>query len=338
MAFYLGLLFVTFTSAFACYLLARWAPDLELMAMPGEHRQHKRPTPVVGGLALYFAILVGFISLDQSFGLLLPSLFLMCAVGALDDRYSLPTWARFLSQAVAAYIMIELTGVRLATLGFLVSPTSELVLGAWSIPFSIFATVGVINAINMSDGIDGLAASLVMLVLLALLLMGNNLPKMLLIGVAAIIGFLFFNLRFGRDQGAVFLGDAGSMMLGILVAFLLIQHSQYPTGFWPVTALWMLALPLIDAVAVLIARPLVGRSPFSADHSHYHHQLLKSGLKTNAVLLILLLVQASFMLFGWFLFSVRLAQHIQLLLFLAIFFVYLIYLWRWLLKQSKTLV
>jgi len=335
MAFILGLVFIGITSAAACYLFARWAPEIELMAIPGEHRQHLRATPVVGGLALYAAFLISFLALDQSIGFLLPALFMMCAIGALDDRYNLATWMRFLAQAIAAYLMIEFTGIKLESLGWILPIKSELLLGAWSMPITVFATVGVINAINMSDGLDGLAGSLVLLVLICLLLMGSSLDRILLISIAALIGFLIFNLRLWRDQAIIFLGDSGSMMLGVLVAFLLIQHSQYPTGFWPVTALWVLALPLIDAVAVLIARPLRGRSPFAADHSHYHHQLIKRGFKANTVLLIALLIQSSFMFLGWLMFRLRVAEPLQLLLFLSCFLVYLVYLWRWMGKQSE---
>lgn len=335
MAFYLGLVFIAFTSAMACYLFARWAPELELMAAPEQHRQHKNPIPVVGGLAIYVSLLIGFISLDQSFGLLLPCLFLMCAIGAIDDRYSLPLWIRFLAQAAAAFVMIELTGVKLETLGFLVSNDKELHLGAWSIPLTIFVTVAVANVINMSEGFDDLAASLALVVLITLVLMGSNLKNILLISIAAISGFLLFNFRAWRGRASVFLGKAGSMMLGILVAFLLIQHSQYPIGFWPVTALWILALPLIDAAAVLIVRPLIGRSPLAADHSHFYHQLSQSGLRVNTVVVIVLLTQSVFMLLGCALFRIRVAEPLQLILFLSIFFIYLVYLYLRMAKQAK---
>ena len=335
MAFYLGLIFIATASAFACYMLAKLAPDLELMANPDRLRQHKKPIPVVGGLAIYVALLLSFIALDQSLGLLLPSLLIMCAVGALDDRYSLPPWVRFLAQAVAAYIMIKFTGVKLESLGGLVSFEKDVYLGAWSIPITIFAVVGVINAINMSDGLDGLAASLVVLVLIALIVAGSSLKSVLLISIAAISGFLIFNLRLWREQALVFLGDGGSMMLGILVAFLLIQHSQHPIGFWPVTALWILALPLIDAVAVLIVRPLTGRSPFAADHNHYHHQLLKRGFSANMVLFIVLLSQSAFVVIGIVMFRLRVAEPFQLCLFLAVFFCYLVYLYFSISKQAK---
>ena len=335
MAFILGLVFVATTSAAACYLFARWAPEIELMANPGEHRQHLRATPVVGGLAIYAAFLISFLILDQSIVLLLPALFMMCVIGALDDRYILKAWMRFLAQAIAAYLMIEFTGVKLESLGQLLPFNSELVLGAWSTPITVFATVGVINAINMSDGSDGLAGSLVLLALGYLLLMGSSLDRILLISIAALSGFLIFNLRLWRDQAVIFLGDSGSMMLGILIAFLLIQHSQYPTGFWPVTALWVLALPLIDAVAVLIARPLRGRSPFAADHSHYHHHLASRGFKPNAVLFIALLIQSFFMLFGWLMFRMRVAESLQLLIFLSCFIMYLVYLWRWMGRSAE---
>ncbi len=330
----LGLIFVLTLGA--VYLLSRFASKLGLLAEPGEHRLHQEPTPMVGGLAMYLGLICGLILIDNSFAPLLPSLFLMCAVGALDDRYGLPSWVRFVAQGVAVYLMTLFTSVILIDLGYLFSGTDRILMsGLWPISMTIFACIGVINAVNMSDGLDGLAGTLVFIVLLTLLLIGHPTQSFIAICLSVIAGFLVWNIRLGRARARVFMGDAGSTMLGLIVAFLLIQYSQQEKGIWPVTALWFLALPLIDAVAVLIVRPLRGRSPFSADRVHYHHQFLDRGFSVNATLLIAITLQLVFIAVGIALWKIRLAEHLQLALFLILFFTYLLRLYYFSGKSVK---
>jgi len=121
-----------------------------------------------------------------------------------------------------------------------------------------------------------------------------------------------------------------------MLAFLLIQSSQLEQGILPVTALWLLSLPLIDAVAVLIVRPMRGRSPFSADRIHYHHQLLDRGISVNVVLLIIIAFQCLFVAIGITLLRIGVAEHIQLALFLSIFFMYVVRLYYFSGKPAKT--
>lgn len=311
------------TSLTACWGLSLLAPKLKLMAVPGEHRAHQLPTPMVGGLAIYVTLSIGVL-LDDSYKPLLPCLLLLCAVGALDDRYALPSILRFVVQGSAAYGMVTLTGVGLVDLGYLFSFENKVVLENGSMAMTVFAAIGVINAVNMSDGVDGLAGGLVFMALLGLLMVGSPSQGLILIALAAIAGFLFWNVRIARAQARIFMGDAGSTMLGLLLAYLLIQCSQIEGGIWPVTALWFLALPLIDAVAVLIVRPIRGKSPFSADRIHYHHQLIDRGVSVNETLFIALLMQGGFIALGVFLLYERVADHFQLVGFLTVFIAYLL--------------
>ncbi len=317
----MGLITVALTTLLSALILAYFAQDMKLLAHPGEHRLHRVATPMVGGIAIYLGILAGFVLIDGSFALLLPALLFLCLVGVADDRYKLPSWSRFLAQSIAIYAMIKLTGVKLTTLGYL-TPNSEVLLGSWSTPMTLFAVIGVINAVNMSDGHDGLAGSLILVVLLGLLYAGAD-TGIVQISIAAIVGFLVLNLRVFRPRAKIFMGDAGSTMLGLLLAYLLIKHSQVTSGIWPVTALWLLALPLIDAVAVLIVRPLRGQSPFSADRIHYHHQLVDRGVSINAAVIVAVLIQSGFIVFGLWAWKVGVAGHLQLIAFLIIFACYL---------------
>ena len=326
----IGIFLISLTS---CWGLAKLAPRIKLMAVPGEHRAHQQPTPMVGGIAICIALTLGLL-MDSSVKALFPSLLLLCVVGVLDDRYALPSFVRLIAQGLAAYLMVKLTGVSLQDLGYLFSYEGKVLLDQWSLPMTIFAVIGVINAVNMSDGLDGLAGTLVCLTLITLLLIGSPNFDFILITLFAVFGFLFWNLRVGRNSARVFMGDAGSTTLGLLLAYLLIQHSQLGIGIRPVTALWLLALMLIDAVAVLIVRPLRGKSPFAADRIHYHHQLIDRGISVNATLLIALIAQIAFIALGLLLFKCQVADHLQLSLFLTFFVVYLLQL-LWFTRRSK---
>ena len=271
-------------------VLAHLAPGWGLIDHPGAHRNHEEETPLVGGLAIYISfLLVSILFLDYTeFRGLLIGGGLLVTVGALDDRVELATSVRFVAQILAAMAIIYFDGVQLLDLGRLFTD-HVLVLGRWSVFMTVFAVVGVINAINMSDGMDGLAGLLVCVTLLYLVVLapvGGDF-SVLACFLGAVVGFLFWNLRIGRPRALIFMGDAGSMFLGLCLAWLLISGSQGEArAYSPVTALWLLALPLTDAVAALLVRPLLGGSPFAPDRFHYHHVLLAQGLSVNKTLVL----------------------------------------------------
>ena len=317
------ILLLTFLIALlACYALGLAAPQFRLMAHPGEHRKHQMATPLVGGIAIFISVTLGLVITRIPELKLLPSLVLLFVVGVIDDRYKLPSWSRFLAQALATYLMIEFTGVQLTSLGSLFGQ-AELQLGIWSMPVTVFAVIGVINAVNMSDGLDGQSGLLVILTLLCMLYLGSQAATFLKLVVASILGFLCWNIRLGRPYAAIFMGDAGSTVLGLIVAYCLIDMSQAPMRIIPpVTALWLLALPLIDAVAVLLVRPLRGYSPFSADRLHYHHLLQARGLSVNTTLAAVIVGQSTLVIIGMAMLFWQVQEHYQLWAFLVIFGVY----------------
>lgn len=275
----------------AAWLLSGVAERAGLQAYPGAHRQHQRPTPMVGGLAMFCGLAYFILLFDPQLKALLPSLLLLVFVGAMDDRFHLASGLRLLVQGVAAVLMIHFTGAELMSLGFLFSD-QEVLLGRWSSALTVFATIGVINAINMSDGLDGLAGSLVLTILLIVWLIGGQSTSFLFATVLVISAFLSLNLRIGRPNARIFMGDAGSTMLGFLVAYVLIINTQGPYPVLaPTTTLWLVALPLMDAVAVMLIRPVRGQSPFAADRIHYHHLIQARGFGVNQTLCIVLAVQ-----------------------------------------------
>jgi UDP-GlcNAc:undecaprenyl-phosphate GlcNAc-1-phosphate transferase len=263
---------------------------------PGDHKQHCIPTPFVGGVGIFLALLAALIILIDtqpeqttkwlSLGLGAAIIF---ATGFVDDLKNLNYKVRLIIQTIVALIMILGGNVVLSNLGGLV-PNLMLELGLLAIPFTIFATIGVINALNMIDGVDGLSGTLSFISLLLIsavaLIVGDVANLTLAIALAgSTVGFLYFNLRFASKRRArVFLGDNGSMLLGFLFAWLFVDLSQSSDlAMTPVTAIWLFAMPLMDTISVMHRRILLGKSPFAADRQHLHHLLLRAGFPPQKV-------------------------------------------------------
>lgn len=275
---------------FAHWLLYPLAYRFQLLDVPKGRKDHARPTPVIGGLAMAIGVVAAaWWLLDAAdpgvnralVGFSLGAALLM-AVGLLDDKYDLPWWLRICFQIAAALIMVHVGDVRVEHLGpvFGLGDTS---LGVLSVPFTVFATVGLINAINMVDGSDGVAGSLMLTALLMLgaacIYSGNGaMLEWVLILAGAVTAFLAHNLRFPwRSRAKVFMGNAGSAFLGYCiawVAFRLTQDPGHPVS--PILALWLIPIPVMDCLVLMARRIRMGHSPFKADHNHIHH-LLRAG-------------------------------------------------------------
>lgn len=269
-----------------------------LVDHPGGRKTHEHPTPLVGGIAMFIAFAFAILTVDSPLSghrALFAGALVLVVVGVLDDLQELSARARFAAQFLAGLIMTLGAGVVLHDFGHLMLADQPLPLGMLAIPLTLFATVGVINAVNLSDGIDGLAGSLVLIAVGSLLLIAwpsgqREVIGLLVVLAAVILAFLAFNLRF-KGRALVFMGDAGSMFLGFVLAWFLVRLSQGEARlFAPVTALWLFALPLIDTVVTMSRRIRLGRSPFAADREHFHHILLAAGFtpKQTVGLMVLL--------------------------------------------------
>ena len=309
-------------------MLRQWADGLGLTVSPGAHRAHLSPTPVVGGIGMMLAlVLYAVVAKDEALFGYAPAL-LLFVLGLWDDRYQLPSSVRLAVQCVTVFWLMQTTGIQLLSLGDLLG-SGAIQLGSWVVVMTLFACIGVINALNMSDGMDGLAGTLAVLVCVSLLYVGAPFASILILVIASTAGFLVWNLRIGRPAASAFMGDAGSTTLGLLLAFFLINASQGSNAVIdPVTALWLMALPLMDAVGLLLVRPLRGRSPFAADHLHYHHALREFGLSVNQTLLVILCVQGGFIVLGLRLMQYEVPEATQFAAFLVLFLAYVGWLWR----------
>ncbi|HPB75200.1 MAG TPA: undecaprenyl/decaprenyl-phosphate alpha-N-acetylglucosaminyl 1-phosphate transferase [Chromatiaceae bacterium] len=325
---------VSFTTCSVCLVaLLPLAGRLGLIDHPGERRRvHREPVPKIGGLAIFVALLVSSLPfadlpLAQRYGLAGAALLVL--VGAWDDRRPLKPRTRLVAQALAALLLTLGGGVTLTSLGDLFGH-GPVLLGPLAIPFTVFAVVGIINAFNLVDGIDGLAAGLLLIALWPLLVLAPSWGPMQILlatAVAALIPFLLCNLRwlpFARCR--VFLGDAGSLLLGYLVAWALIDATRSPAGLQPVTALWLVALPLADTLAVMGQRLVTGRSPFAADRRHLHHLLLRMFPGQRRVLVMVLALAGLLAALGLTGEYLGLAEAVRFAAALGVFGLYL--LWR----------
>ncbi len=285
LAFFVALAFLL--TAAAARALAPLALRVGLADLPGGRKQHEGAIPLTGGVAMY----AGFAAAALASGLvagpalaLLAALALLVAGGIADDLHEISARAKFLLQLAAALLMTSWAGVQTAQLGDLLG-LGPLHLYHWAIPFSVVCALGVINAVNMLDGLDGAAGGVALVASLGLAwaatVQGLGAQAVLLLLLAgAIAGFLAWNLRLpGRTRAAVFMGDAGSMMLGLALCWFSIDLTQGPgRTLAPVACVWLLALPLVDMARVMFVRRLRGAGLFAADREHLHHRLVDRGV------------------------------------------------------------
>ena len=236
-----------------------------------------------------------------SISLYLCALFIMIFM-IFDDFISIKPIYRIIFQCLITTLMILMSGEYLVQVGDLLS-LGEISLGFLSIPFTIFCVVGLMNAFNMIDGLNGICASLALIPIMYVTYLGNF-SYGLLIPIGAILGFLAYNLGYLGKKRGVFLGDSGSNMLGFAVGFICIEYSQninHASYINPVTALWLVALPLIDCIAVMVSRSLKGIMPFRPGRDHLHHRLLDLGIKPKRILLIFITSSMILALIGFLL-------------------------------------
>ena len=261
-----------------------------------------------------------------SISLYICALFIMIFM-IFDDFLSIRPLIRLIFQFFISGLMIAMSGEYIIDLGNLLG-TGDINLGIFSIPFTIFCVVGIMNAFNMIDGLNGICASLALVPLAYLTFLGNF-SYGLLIPIGAILGFLAYNLGYFGKKRRVFLGDSGSNMLGFAVAFVCIEYSQntnHSSYINPVTALWLVSIPLVDCIAVMASRTINGIMPFRPGREHLHHRLLNIKIKPKRILIIFVISSILLSMFGFLIeLSFPNKEYISFYAFCALsFFYYLI--------------
>lgn len=264
------------------------APAWKLMDHPGGRKQHVGKTAVVGGLSIGLVFVAALALLQpHAWWASVLAILTLLVLGVMDDRHDLAPIPKLLTQAGVVLLMFYAANVKLLTVGNLIGYGS---IGTWVFApiITTLAVIGVINAINMADGIDGHAGSMSLIVFVAYAYVARESAlwdqyKLLLVLAGGATAFLLLNARAPwLNQARTFLGDAGSMVLGFVIAWFAVDLTQGEgRSFPPICALWVVAIPLCDCVSLMIRRRAVGGSMFAADRQHLHHYLLTRGLSVG---------------------------------------------------------
>jgi UDP-GlcNAc:undecaprenyl-phosphate GlcNAc-1-phosphate transferase len=267
---------------------------LGLLDRPGARKQHQGDVPLTGGVALFFTFVFGTFVLDIA-PYTYSMLTIACAVfviGVFDDVRHIRAGPRLLFGFGSGILLATYGNIAIVNVGNLLA-MGDIPLLLLTVPLTSLAVAGLSNAYNMIDGIDGLAASTITLPLLVLYLLavqaGHPMTSTLLLLLVPLLVFLLFNLGpNNRWLPKLFLGDAGSVTLGFLVTASLVYFSQGENALiLPVTALWLVTVPLMDMIATMLRRFRHGRSLMVADRSHLHHTLMDRGLSPGQSLVLI---------------------------------------------------
>lgn len=327
---YLIPLLATFSISFvAIKIMKPIAVKAGLVDLPNERKLHVGAIPLIGGISIFVGVLMAsmvFIEQSQAFNIYLISSAMILFLGVLDDKYDLSVKLRMTAQVLVASLMIFGAGFYLKTLGYIVGPI-EIILGPVGIIITIVAVIGAINAFNMVDGIDGLAGmlSLITFSALAYLLsrVNNDWYLLPVLFIAALIAYLMFNLSWPKNFGKIFMGDAGSMLIGLTIVWLLvIGSSKGVNAFSPVTALYLIAIPLMDMAAIMYRRARKGVSPFKADRDHLHHIFERAGFNRRQTLVFITAISLFIATLGCIGEIYSAPEWVMFLVFLFMFFLY----------------
>jgi UDP-GlcNAc:undecaprenyl-phosphate/decaprenyl-phosphate GlcNAc-1-phosphate transferase len=283
--------------------LARLATRWLMVDKPGVRKVHSVPVPRVGGVSMAAGV---FIAALVTIDLQTPDRWFLAAAGvlvifgALDDRFDLDYRIKLIGQLLAVGIAVTAGDVQVRT----ITLDDVVVLPQWiSLPLTVVFLVGVTNAVNLADGLDGLAGGTTFLCLCAVALLSSVGDQgagtaLSLAFAGAVLGFL----RFNTYPASVFMGDAGSQVLGFAIGVFSVRATQGAAS--QVSAaipVLLLALPILDTLSVMVQRISERRSPFSPDKNHIHHKLLAMGFGHHEAVMVIYVLQAALFLLAYFL-------------------------------------
>ncbi|WP_395344577.1 UDP-N-acetylglucosamine--undecaprenyl-phosphate N-acetylglucosaminephosphotransferase [Ningiella sp. W23] len=306
---YVPIIIAAFITSVLLVIMTPVAHFLGLVDVPDYRKQHRETVPLTGGLAMFVGVVFGSLAADVVFKnnpMFLTAAAMIVLLGMLDDRFDLSAKGRLFCQFIVAAIMVWIADNYIynlgAILGFGIGDVHLPILGYM---FTMVCVVGVINAFNMIDGIDGLAGGMSLIVLLCVVFLllnagaTNSLIAPLTI-IAVLVPFLAFNLSIkGFKSNKIFMGDAGSMFIGLAIVWLLVEHTNsVDASIRPITAVWLIGLPLMDMAAIMYRRARKGQSMLKADRQHLHNIFMRAGLSPFKSLIGLLFLGSLFAIVG----------------------------------------
>ncbi len=288
------------------------AEQKNLYDIPDERKVHTRPVASLGGVGIFGGFLLACLLsiqgyINPEFQYFFAAALVIFFLGLKDDLMVLSATKKFIGQVIAASILIHLGGIRLDSMHGLFG--FDQVPEGFGLALSYLTIIVVINSFNLIDGVDGLAASLG---ILAMLIFGTyffaiaqQAYALLAFSMAgSLVAFMIFN----HHPAKIFMGDSGSLMIGLVNAILVIKFinvANAPLVPVPVPSavaigFAVLIVPLLDTLRVFSIRIINGRSPFTPDRNHVHHLLLQRGLSHAAVTFTCVGINIGFVMLAWF--------------------------------------
>ncbi|HHW92002.1 MAG TPA: undecaprenyl/decaprenyl-phosphate alpha-N-acetylglucosaminyl 1-phosphate transferase [Firmicutes bacterium] len=265
-------------------------------------RIHIRPTPRLGGLAIYLGFMLPALTLlpregERLYGLLLGAT-LILLLGIADDYRNLSPRVKLAGQVLAALVFIFM-GNRVIWLS---NPWAEGAhdamwhIGSWSIPLTLLWMVGITNTLNLIDGLDGLAAGVTAIASVTLLLVALQEGQVTIVLLtAALAGSTLGFLPYNFNPAQIFMGDTGSLFLGFVLAGIAVQGAlKSATVIALAVPILALGLPILDTFLAIVRRYHNGSPIFQADRQHLHHRLLERGLSQRQAVLFLYSISGVF--------------------------------------------
>lgn len=313
--------------------LVRIALDKNIVDNPNARKLQRRPTPVLGGIAVFFGSVIGLgcasITCDCSeLFIVVVAMMIMLYTGTMDDILDLSPVLRFLIEIGTVLLLIFVGGYTLNDFHGLWG-LNQIPQGV-AIPLTVFAALGIINAINLIDGADGLSSGYCILTSLLFGVMfwyvGDRTMGMLaVVAAGSLIPFFFHNV-FGKNS-KMFIGDGGTLVMGIVMSVFVIRILRHGSmsevydaaniGLVPFT-LAVLSVPVFDTLRVMTTRILKRKSPFHPDKTHLHHMFIRLGCSHAATTLAILILNFFVELCWWVSYMAGCSIDVQLYIVLVL--------------------
>ena len=309
-----------------------FAEKLRLLDEAGIRASHKGSTPIFGGIAIFSGIIFSllFWADIENIQYLLVSILIVFFVGVIDDLLVLSPFKKIVGQVIATSIIIFLGDLKIDNM--------HGVLGIYDLPiwigvlFTIFVVIVITNAFNLIDGVDGLAAGVGVISsfsfgIIAVLMEQSEMAIISFTLVGALLGFLKYNLY----PAKIFMGDTGSLVVGMILSILAINSIRYGLvtesikliNKGPLLAIVLLAIPLFDSLRVFVVRIFKGKHPLSPGREHIHHTLLDLGFGHKKTSFILYFSSISIIVFSYFLLDVNVNVGIGILALISFILLYI---------------
>ena len=325
-----NILFAFLTSFLTTYLavpkIIFFADKFRLSDTPGERASHKRTVPIFGSIAIFSGFLFSLLfwaELDK-IQFILVSFVIVFFVGVIDDLLGLTPYKKLIGQIIAILIVIYLGDIKIDNM--------HGALGIYDLSdfsatlFTIFVVVVIINGFNLIDGVDGLAAGLGILssFCFGVITFYMNHFDIAIISFS-LMGSLLAFLKYNFNPAKIFMGDSGSLVVGMILSILAINSIRYGLVFetisfpnkGPLVAIVFLAIPLFDSLRVFLVRIRNGKNPLYPGREHIHHALLDLGLGHKRTAGFLYLVSSLLIIASYFLLPININTAVAILAFIS---------------------